>query len=142
MSRELVTQLIDKKRAIDADTARLEAEYSQLQDHAWLVDEESAADFPNLNDEELEIQEKLLTLKLSILSNQMRLHRAHLFGPRYSRSFVPTLCIKCFVDHDKKESLMVEVLVGPDCWDGKRQFECPVCKHVLRIDPTLNVETS
>ena len=135
MSLELVVQLIERKRAIYQEQHDLESEYAQLyQNHSWLMNEDLADDFPELNDKELEIQGKLLKMKLSILSNQARLHRAHFFGPRYTHGLIPTLCIMCFVDHHK-ESSMVKVPVGPNCWDGLTQFECPECKHVLRVHP-------
>ena len=135
MSRELVIQLIEKKRAVYQEQHDLETEYAQLhQSHAWLMNEDLADDFPELNDNELAIQGKMLALKLSMFSNQGRIYRAHFFGPRYTRSFFPTLCIMCFVEHHK-ESPMVKVPVGNDCWDGLLQFECPECKHVLRVHP-------
>ena len=140
MSRELVIQLIEKKRAIYQEKHDLESKYSELhQKHAWLMDEEITSEPPALDEEELALQAAMLGLKDATLSLERRVNNAHFFGPRYTRSLFPTLCIECFVNHDRKESLMVEVPVGPDCWDGKRQFECPACGHVLRVDPTLNV---
>jgi len=135
MSRELVIQFIEKKRAIYQEKHDLESKYSALlKKHAWLVDEEITSEPP-----ELALQAAMLGLKDAILSLERRVNSAHFFGPRYTRSLFPTLCIECFVNHDRKESLMVEVPVGPDCWDGKRQFECSVCKHVLRVDHTMNI---
>lgn len=140
MSRELILQLQDKKRALYAEKARIESEYSVLhQKHSWLLNEEITSEPPALNEEELALQATMLGLKDAILGLERRVNNAHFFGPRYSHSFIPTLCIMCFVDHDRKESFMVEVPVGPDCWDGKRQFECSVCKHILRVDRTLNI---
>ena len=141
MSRELVDQLIEKKRALNAEIVRLETEYSQLhQNHAWLMNEDLANDFPELDDKELAIKEELLNLNLSVLRNKARLKLADFFGLSYARSFIPTLCIVCFVDHDKRKSSMVEVKLDPNFWEGKKQYECPICKHVLRVDPTLNIQ--
>lgn len=140
MSRELVIQLIEKKRAIYQEKHDIESKYSALhQQHAWLMDEDVASEPPALNQEELALQETMLSLKDALLSFERRVNNAHFFGPRYSRSLVPTFCIKCFVDHDRKESLMVEVPIDKKYWDGKKQYECPMCKHVLRVDPTLNL---
>ena len=136
MSRELVLQLQDKKRALYAEKARIESEYLELhQKHSWLMNEEITSEPPALDEEELALQATMLSLKDAILSLERRVNSAHFFGPRYTRSLFPTLCIMCFVDHDRKESLMVKVPVGNDCWDGLLQFECPACKHVLRVHP-------
>ena len=135
MSRELIGQLEKIKREINAETHELETKYSDLQQQfPWLVNEELTNDDPPLNDKELAVQAEFLKLNIAKLSLKARLHRAHFFGPRYTRSLFPTLCIKCFVVH-YKESQMVKVPVGNDCWDGLLQFECPECKHVLRVHP-------
>ena len=136
MSRELVIQLIEKKRAIYQEKHRIESEYSALhQKHAWLMDEEITSEPPALDEKELTLQASMLGLKDAILGLERRVNNAHFFGLRYTRSLFPTFCIMCFIDHDRKESLMVRVPTGPDCWEGLLQFECPVCKHVLRVHP-------
>ena len=136
MNRELILQLQDKKRDIYAEKARIESEYSEFhQKHGWLMNEEITSEPPALNEEELALQAQLLGLKDAILSLERRVNHTHFFGPRHTRNLVPTLCIMCFVDHDRKESSMVKVPTGSDCWDGLLQFECPACKHVLRVHP-------
>lgn len=134
MSRELVVQLQDKKRELYAEKARIESEYSVLhQKHSWLLNEEITSEPPALDEEELSLQATLLGLKDAILNIERKVNNAHFFGPRYTRSLVPTLCIMCFVDHDRKESQMVEV--ESERGNGIRKFECPVCKHVLLVNP-------
>ena len=136
MSRELILQLQDKKRDLYAEKERIESEYSALhQKHSWLLNEEITSEPPALDEKELALQAQLLGLKDALLSLERRINDAHFFGPRYTRSLVPSLCIMCFVDHGKRESLMVKVQTGPDCWDGLLQFECPECKHILRVHP-------
>jgi len=133
MSRELLVQLVARKKAINAKVCEAKAKYSQLyQEHSWVMNEDVSNDFPALTPEELKRQQELFALKDAILLLEMALNRAHFFGPRYTNGLVPSICINCFIDHSQ-ESKMVEV--ESDRGNGIRQFECPSCKHVLRVNP-------
>ena len=122
MSRELVVQLIQKKKALYQEQHAL-----ALQELA--IEEELA--YCALKDEAA-LEAKLREVNAKKLAVESAIHRSHLFGQRYSHSFVPSLCIACFVDHNKDSSMME---VESDRGNGIRQFECPVCKHVLRVNP-------
>jgi hypothetical protein len=122
MSRELVVELIKRKKA-------LYQEHHELEIAELAVEEELA--YCALEDEP-SFEVKLREANAKQVAVKAQIDRAHFFGPRYSRSFVPSLCIACFVDHNK-DSLMVEV--ESECGNGIRQFECPACKHVLRVNP-------
>lgn len=122
MSRELVVQLIQKKKALYQEQHAL-----ALQELS--VEEELAYYAPGDNES---LEAKLREVNANKLSVEAKIHRSHLFGRRYSYSFIPSLCIVCFVDHNK-DSFMVEV--ESDRRNGIRQFECPACKHVLRVSP-------
>lgn len=137
MNRGLVIHLIEKKQAIRQDLHNLTLEYALLtQKNSSLVIEDLADEFLKLSAEELATQDKLFQLKLSILDKQTRLERAHYFGRRYSHSLVPTLCVMCFVDHYQQISLMAQLPDDTDSWPGRKHFECPVCKYILRVDQT------
>ena len=122
MSRELIVQLIKKKRSL------YQAQHDLVIEE--LDAEEELATCAEEDDARLEV--KLRDANAKKLSIEAKIKRSHLFGQRYSHSFVPSLCIVCFVDHNK-ESFMVEV--NSDRGNGIRQFECPICKHVLRVNP-------
>ena len=128
MSKELVVQLIQLKKRIHQENHDLVI--------AELDAEGELACCPPADKEYLE--KKRHEAVANNLAAQAKLKRAYLFSPRYTHGLVPTLCIACYVDRHI-ESLMAEVPVGIDCWDGKKQYECPACKHVLRVDPTLNL---
>lgn len=122
MSRELVVQLIKKKKALYQEQHALAIEELS-------VEEELACCAP---EDDVRLEVKLREANAKKLAEEAKIKRSHLFGQRYSQSFVPSLCIACFVDHNK-ESFMVEV--ESDRGNGIRQFECQACKHVLRINP-------
>ena len=122
MSRELVVQLIKKKKALYQEQHALAIE-------ELAIEEELA--YCALEDE-APLEVKLREANTKKLTVESKIKRSHLFGQRYSHSFVPSLCIACFVDHNKDFS-MVEV--ESDRGNGIRQFECPTCKHVLRVNP-------
>ena len=135
MSRELVVQLMARKKALYAEKFEIDEKLSALPpEHLWVVDQDPTEYPLDLTPEEVKVNESYLALNCDALRVQSQIHRAHFFGPRYTRSLFPTLCIACFVDHHK-ESLMVQVPVGNDCWDGLLQFECPECRHLLRVNP-------
>lgn len=134
MSRELIDQLEKMKRTIDKEITEAQAQKAQIEhNHGWVRLPPGTP--PASNAAMLKIEEEFKEANAKEVAAKAKLHNADFFGPRYTRSLVPTLCINCFIEHNKKESLMVEMPVGPDCWDGKRQFECPYCKHVLRVNP-------
>ncbi len=141
MSKELVAKLQDMKRAIDREIAEAQAKKAQIEhSHGWV--NLPAGTPPESNAAMLKIEEAFREANAKEIAAKAKLDSADFFGPRYTRRLVPALCIKCFIEHDRKESPMVEVPVGPDCWDGKRQFECrePGCGFVFRVDPDLNPE--
>ncbi len=123
MSRELVVQLIHKKKS-------LYQEQHDLALHELAVEEELA--YCALEDKSA-IEAKLREANAKKLSVESQLQRSQLFGLRYTHSFVQTICIMCFVDHGRNESLMVEIESSRG--NGIRQYECQVCKHVLLINP-------
>jgi hypothetical protein len=122
MSRELVVQLIKKKKAL------------YQEQHAFALEELAAEEVLAYCalESEAELEVKLREVNAKKLAVESKIKRSHLFGQRYSHSFIPSLCIVCFVDHNV-DSLMVEV--ESDRGNGIRQFECPTCKHVLRVNP-------
>lgn len=122
MSRELVVQLIKKKKAIHKEQYHLEIEELS-------VEEELA--FCTLEEEPV-LQLKLLDVQSKKSASKAQINRAYLFSPRYTQSFIPSLCICCFVDKNK-ESLMIEV--ESHRGNGIKQYECPACQHVLRVNP-------
>ena len=141
MSRELINHLKAKNEKRRAEIVRLEAEYLPLhQNHAWLDDEEIVTAYTPLTDNETEVKAKLFELSGSILTNKARLKLAYVFLLRHNKGLVPTLCSECFVEHDRKESLMVEEAIDPKFGDHKKQYKCEKCGHVLRVDPTLNIQ--
>lgn len=127
MSRELVIELIKLKKRIHEDNHALVI--------AELDAEEELAYCSPTNEADLVIKRDQAVEKN--LEAQARLKRAYLFSHRFCKGLVPSFCVTCFVDHNR-ESLMVEVPVDKNYWNGKKQYECPVCKHVLRTDETLN----
>ena len=139
MSSELFYQLKEKNDKRHAEMLRLEAEYSELQlHHSWLENEEIVDESSPLTDKETQVKAELFELSSSILTNKARLKLTYLFLLLHNKGLLPTFCSECFIEHDKRESSMVEVKLDPNFWEGKKQYECPVCKHVLRVDPTLN----
>ena len=122
MSRELIVQLIKKKRDLYQEQHDLVIEELDVEKELATCAEE--------DDARLEV--KLREANAKKLSVEAKIKRLHLFEVRYSHSFIPSLCIVCFVDHNN-ESFMVEV--KSDRGNGIRQFECPTCKHVLRVNP-------
>lgn len=141
MSRELFYQPKEKNDKRYAEILRLEADYLELQlHHSWLENEEIVNESSPLTDNEAEIKAKLFELSGSILTNKARLKLTYVFLLRHNKGLFPKLCSECFIEHDKRESSMVEVKLDPNFWEGKKQYECSVCKHVLRVDQTLNVE--
>jgi len=122
MSRELIIQLIKKKKALCQEQHNLVIEELDVEEELATCAEE--------DDARLEV--KLRDANAKKLSVEAKIKRSHRFGQRYSHSFVPSLCIVCFVDHNK-EPFMVEV--ESDRGNGIRQFECSTCKHVLRVNP-------
>ena len=122
MSRELVVQLIQKKKALYQEQHALALQELAVEEElAYCALEDQAA-----------LEEKLREANAKKIAVESKIKRSHLFGQRYSHSLVPSLCIACFVDHNQG-SAMVEV--ESDRGNGIRQFECPVCKHVLRVTP-------
>jgi hypothetical protein len=122
MSRDLLIKLIEAKRAL----------YEK--EHALALQQLSAkhdlaASSPQ---DEASLEKRLQDVRAEQLEVEAQIKRAHLFGPRYARSLVPTLCIVCFVEHNR-ESLMEEV----ECrfGNGFREFECSVCSHRLQVRP-------
>ena len=98
MSRELVVQLIKRKKALYQEQHTLALD-------AISVEEELA--YCALGNE-ASLEAKLREADARKIAVEAKIKRAHLFGQRYSHSLVPSLCITCFVDHNK-DSLMIEV---------------------------------
>lgn len=122
MPRELVVELIKKRKAIHQEKHDLVIEELSVEEE--LV-------YCTLNNE-ANLEAKLREIKVKQFSVNAQLDRAYVFGPCYTHGAIPSLCAICFVDHNK-ESFMVEV--ESDRGHGIRQFECPTCKYVLRVDP-------
>ena len=141
MSKELIELLDKMKRAIKEKITEAENKKAKIEhDHGWVHLPPGTP--PESNAAMLEIEEDFRKANSEEVAAKAKLDSAEFFGPRHTRGLIPALCIKCFIEHDRKESPMVEVPVGPDCWDGKRQFECrePGCGFVFRVDPDLNPE--
>jgi hypothetical protein len=122
MSRDLAVQLITKKRSLYEKRHALAIEE--------LAIEEALAHCPLEECESYEAKRFEVNTKQLVID--AALQRSHLFGQRYANSFTPSLCISCFVDHNR-ESFMLEV--ESDRGPGTRQFWCLMCKHVARVSP-------
>ena len=122
MSRELVVQIIKKKKALhEKHHALVIAELAVEEELAYAPSEKEAS-----------FEDKKRQVNTSKLAIEVKLKRSHLFGQRYAQDFIPSFCIVCFVDHNT-ESFMMEV--ESELGNGIRQFECPVCKDILRVNP-------
>ena len=103
MSRELVVQLMARKKALYAEEFEINEKLSALPpEHLWIADKDPTEYPLDLTPEEVNTNEAQLALNHRKLRVQAQIHRAHFFGPRYTRSLIPTLCIACFVDHHKE----------------------------------------
>ena len=133
MPRESVVQIIARKKAIYIEQFEIEKEKSAIApEHLWVINKNATADSFDLTSEEAEIKAQSLTLDMRMSNTKVALHRANLFGRLHTKGLIPTLCLTCFVDHNKS-SLMVEV--ESDRGNGIRQFECPACKQILYVNP-------
>ncbi len=131
MPRELVVELMARKKALNAEQFEIDEELSKLSpEHLWVVNK-NPTEYPlELTPEEANVKESFLALKDRKLRVQAQLDRAYRVAPHDMNSPIPTFCINCFIDH-KKTPLMVEV--ESNLGNGIRQYDCPDCKHVLRI---------
>jgi hypothetical protein len=131
MPRELVVELMARKKALNAEQFEIDEELSKLSpEHLWVVNK-NPTEYPlELTPEEANVKELFLALNDRKLRAQAQLGRAYRIAPRETNGAAPTFCIHCFIDHDKT-ALMVEV--ESNLGNGIRQFECPDCKHVLRV---------
>ena len=120
MSRELVVELIKRKKAIhqrthDLVVAGLDAE------------EKLAFCVPS---KEPELDQKLRDIKVQQLATKAELDRAYFFSRRYSHGLVPTLCSVCFVEHGESSVMVENKRLN---LDGDRMFRCEKCKTEVRI---------
>lgn len=133
MPRELVVQLMARKKALNSEKFEIDEKLSALPpEHLWVVAEDTADDPLELTPEEMKVKEAFLALNRRKLQVQAQLDRAKRFRTRHPGGVLPPFCLDCFVVHDE-DSLMIEV--ESDRGNGIRQFECPVCKQVLRVNP-------
>ena len=122
MSRELLVELIKRKKAIHQANHDLVIEELSIEEKLALCPEE----------EESAIEAELLEVKQKEIASNAQLHRAYFFTQRHTHGLVPHLCPTCFVDHGE-ETFMVEVT--SERGNGIRQFECVSCGYVVRVNP-------
>lgn len=133
MPRELVVQLMARKKALNAEKFEIDNKLSALPpEHLWVVDKDTTDDPLELTPEEMKVKETFLALNSRKLQVQAQLDRAKRFRTQHPGGILPPFCIDCFIDQDK-DSLMVEV--KSDRGNGIRQFECTSCKRELHVNP-------
>ena len=85
MARELVVELIKRKKALYQEHHELEiAELAAEEELAYCALEDEAG-----------FKVKLREANTKQVAVKAKIDRAHFFGQRYSHSFVPSLCIAC-----------------------------------------------
>lgn len=133
MPRESIEELIARNAALNAEQFEIDEKLSALPpEQLWVVSHDMTNDPIELTPQQEKVKASFLALNSRKFAIQAQLKRAHLFGLHHTKGVLPTLCLDCFVDHNK-DSLMIEVESNQG--NGIRKFECPICKHVLQIDP-------
>lgn len=122
MSRESFEELMARKKALyQKHHELLIAEIDAELEHAYSPAEK-----------ELAAQEKLQEVQAQKLESQLQLNRAQLFGLRFAKAPLPSVCMSCFINHGSHFSMVeIESMSG----NGFRLFKCAECGAQLQVAP-------
>ncbi len=120
MPRELVAELIKRKKAIHQATHDLEMAWLDVEEKLlWCTPEQESG-----------FDSQLREIKAKQLASKAQLDRAYFFSHRYSHDAVPTLCASCFVERGES-NLMTEDPARHR--NGEMHFRCGTCGAELRV---------
>jgi len=120
MCRELILQVIEKKKDLYLKLHRLDLKMLEIEEQ-----------FAFASDDDLQVKQKMIDdVEVKRLDTQMKLNRTQLFGLRHAKGSEPQ-CLSCFVedgDLPKMAQIKSEIFVT-------YLYKCERCNKELRLAP-------